>query len=110
LRKILFLGPVLGMALTIPTSADAQGQCKSGARITLTGTIQKIDNMEPEPGQRIWILTPQGATSGPCTVKQIWGRGRPPAACAHGKSFSASGKVVDAESFILLQIDSATCK
>jgi hypothetical protein len=110
LRKFLALGLFLGLMLTMPTAADAQGQCKNGARVTLSGTIQKIDNMEPEPGQRIWILTPQGTATGPCTVKQIWGRGRPPAACAQGKSFSASGKVVDAESFILLQIDSASCK
>jgi hypothetical protein len=96
--------------LFISTAVEAQRQCKEGTRATLTGTVQKVDSMEPEPGERIWILTPQGTSSGTCLVKQIWGRGRPPAGCSQGKTFSASGKVVDAESFVLLQVESASCK
>jgi hypothetical protein len=110
LRNFLAVGPLFLSALIVSTVAEAQSQCKDGTRATLTGTVQKVDSLEPEPGQRIWILTPQGTASGTCLVKQIWGRGRPPASCSSGKSFSVTGKVVDAESFVLLQVDSASCK
>jgi hypothetical protein len=104
------LGLLAFAAVFAATAAEAPGQCKDGTRATLTGTVHKIDSMEPEPGHRIWILTPQGTAGGTCLVKQIWGRGRPPASCGPGKSFSVTGKVVDAESFVLLQVDSANCK
>jgi hypothetical protein len=110
LRNLAAVGLLVTAALSVSTAAEAQRQCKEGTRATLTGTVQKIDSMEPEPGERIWILTPQGTASGTCLVKQIWGRGRPPASCSQGKSFSASGKVVDAESFVMLQVESASCK
>jgi hypothetical protein len=94
----------------IPPLAHAQRDCKEGTRATLAGTIQKIDRAEPEPGARIWMITPQGTPTGTCAVKQLWGRGQPPANCTQGKSFSASGKVVDAESLVLLNVDAVTCK
>ena len=110
MRKILG-GILLGGCLALlSANADAQRQCKDGTRATLSGTIQKIDAMEPEPGQRIWIVTPHGTPSGPCAVKQIWAKGRAPANCGQGKSFTATGKVMDAESFVLLYADTATCK
>ena len=110
MRDLLAVGSLVIATLIVSTAAEAQSQCKEGMRATLTGTVQKIDSLEPEPGQRIWILTPQGTASGTCLVKQIWGRGRPPASCSQGKSFSVTGKAVDAESFVLLQVDSASCK
>jgi hypothetical protein len=110
LRGLSAVALLVIAALAVSKSAEAQRQCKDGTRTTLTGTVQKIDSMEPEPGERVWILTPQGTASGSCLVKQIWGRGRAPAGCSQGKSFSALGKVVDAESFVLLQVASASCK
>ncbi|MEX2127001.1 MAG: hypothetical protein WD871_02000 [Xanthobacteraceae bacterium] len=97
-------------AAIFPQAAEAQRQCKEGSRANLTGTIQKIERGEPEPGERIWIITPQGTPAGACAVKQLWGRGQPPGSCTQGTTFSASGKVVDAESLVLLNVDSVTCK
>jgi hypothetical protein len=111
LRKIpplLLLAFAAVMAVT--AAAHAQRNCKDGARAALAGTIQKIDRAEPEPGARIWMITPHGTPTGACVVKQLWGRDQPPANCTQGKSFSASGKVVDAESLVLLNVDSVTCE
>ena len=111
MRRIPLLALLAFAAVTaIPAAANAQRNCKDGTRAALAGTIQKIDRAEPEPGARIWMITPQGTPTGACVVKQLWGRGQPPADCTQGKSFSASGRVVDAESLVLLNVDSVTCK
>jgi hypothetical protein len=106
--SMIIVAAAVSVILCAP--AEAQRECKEGTRATLTGTIQKIERGEPEPGARVWMITPQGVPSGPCAVKQIWGRGLPPAACAQGKAFTASGKIVDAESHVLLNVDLVSCK
>jgi hypothetical protein len=95
-------------ASTLP--AAGQGRCKDGTRATLSGIVEKIEQAEPEPGARIWMITPTVTPAGNCGVKQIWGRGQPPASCSTGKTFSATGKVVDAESLWLLYADTVSCK
>jgi hypothetical protein len=101
---------IVTAAIWLASPAHAQRECKEGTRATLTGVIQKIERGEPEPGARVWMITPQGTPGGACSVKQLWGRGAPPAACAQGKTFTASGKVVDAESHVLLNVDTVNCK
>ncbi|MCC6948792.1 MAG: hypothetical protein IT539_13575 [Bradyrhizobiaceae bacterium] len=103
------LATTVALVAVIPLAA-AQSQCKDGTRATLSGTIQKLERAEPEPDARIWMITPAATPKGACLVKQIWGRGQPPASCTAGKGFSATGKVADAESLWLLYADTVTCK
>jgi hypothetical protein len=108
LPKLLILFAAAPAAFSPP--ALSQTQCKDGTRATLSGTVQKVERAEPEPGERIWMITPTVTPTGNCLVKQIWGRGLPPASCAAGRSFTANGKVADAESLWLLFADTVSCR
>lgn len=100
---------LFGLSLLLAVSgADAQtGRCKDGTASTMTGTIGTIQQFRPEPGVNIWVM--KGNFGGNCRVEQIWGDGNAPKSCSAGKSFTATGKVVDADSFWMLQAKSITC-
>lgn len=99
----------LSLLFTAET-AMAQQRCKDGTQATLTGTIGSIQQAQPVPGVRIWVLQAQGGISGGCAVKQIWGDGTAPKGCSAGKKFSATGSINDADGYWILYSKSLSCQ
>jgi hypothetical protein len=56
------------------------------------------------------MIRPRGQTAGTCAVESLLGDVQLPGECAQGRSFSASGKIADAEGAWLLHVERIQCK
>lgn len=100
---------ISAFALLPSGGANAQSRCKDGTDATITGTVDAIEQFQPQPGVNVWVLKAKGKFEGKCQVEQVWGNGQAPASCTAGKKFSAAGKALDADKFWMLQTDKLTC-